>query len=332
MTATALDIVTQALKESGVIGVGQTPLAEDVNDSFTRLNWMLSQWAKKRWLVWQLVTLSKISTGQQFYTVGPGGDFDVVNRPDRIESAFLRQWPGPASAPPGPEVVAVGSSPFVYVADIAGTLTVTGGAGVTTYVSRVDGVSAWTSASSPFTLAVGDAVQIVYTVAPSVSWQPVDTSDPTVPANVPSNSVDTPIDILPSMEDYNRLSLKGLGSFTNRAYYDPAYPLGRLFPYPITPATNFALHISFKRDLPGFTSLQQEVELPPEYMAALHYNLALRLKVAFQVPLSQTDPLPGLAKDALEVLRNANAQVPRLTMPSPLLRPGLYNPISDRSR
>lgn len=91
-TVTPNDIITLALKDAGIVGVGQTPLAEDSNQALTRLNWMLDQWARSRWLVWVLQTSSVASTGAESYTVGPAGSDLVIDpRPDRIESAFARQ-------------------------------------------------------------------------------------------------------------------------------------------------------------------------------------------------------------------------------------------------
>jgi len=40
----------------------------------------------------------------------------------------------------------------------------------------------------------------------------------------------------------------------------------------------------------------------------------------------------ALAKEALNVLRMGNAQVPNLRMPDDLIRPGIYNPYSDQIR
>jgi hypothetical protein len=93
-TTTLEDLCRQALKECGAIGVGQTPLAEDINEAWGRLQYMLLQWEAKRWLVYHLRTLSKQSTGQISYTVGPGGEFDTGTtsvRPARLASAFTRQ-------------------------------------------------------------------------------------------------------------------------------------------------------------------------------------------------------------------------------------------------
>jgi hypothetical protein len=86
------DVCLAALKEAGVIGVGQTALADDITDAWARLQWMLQQW--ERWLVYQLKTYSILSTGAQSYTIGPGGQLDTGAgsvRPAKIESAFTRQ-------------------------------------------------------------------------------------------------------------------------------------------------------------------------------------------------------------------------------------------------
>ncbi|MNE04068.1 hypothetical protein D3C80_965910 [compost metagenome] len=87
---TPAELITLALKQSGVIGVGQTASAEDMNDAFKLLQMMLGQWQVDRFAVFHLITTSKVCTGAQSYTIGPGGDFNIP-RPDRISSAFIRQ-------------------------------------------------------------------------------------------------------------------------------------------------------------------------------------------------------------------------------------------------
>lgn len=100
---TAGDLCTQALRECGAHGQGTTPTADELEDAQFRLQTMLQQWQNQRWLVYHLVTYNATSGGQQVYTVGPGGSIDPgvqtdlspalpsYQRPDRIESAFLRQ-------------------------------------------------------------------------------------------------------------------------------------------------------------------------------------------------------------------------------------------------
>lgn len=86
---TPLDLITLALQQAGVVGIGQPASAEDANSAFTLANMMLGQWNAKRWLVYHLLDVSCVGTGAQSYTIGPGGDFDTL-RPDRIEGAYVR--------------------------------------------------------------------------------------------------------------------------------------------------------------------------------------------------------------------------------------------------
>ena len=85
------ELITFALRATGVLGVGQTALAEDYTDAFAALNAMLGVWNRNRWLVYHLIDVPLVSTGAQSYTVGPGADFDTP-RPDRLEAAFFRQF------------------------------------------------------------------------------------------------------------------------------------------------------------------------------------------------------------------------------------------------
>ena len=87
---TARDFITLALKEAGVIGVGQTPLAEDINDGFTLLNRMLSQWQKKRWLVPNLYEVINIGNSEKSNLIGPGKYYNTA-RPDKIQAAYFVQ-------------------------------------------------------------------------------------------------------------------------------------------------------------------------------------------------------------------------------------------------
>lgn len=86
---TVLDLITLALKQAGVVGIGQSVQAEDANDSLTLLNAMLGQWAVKRWLVYANREVSITSTGAETYTYGTGGDFNVPQT-DHLEASFIR--------------------------------------------------------------------------------------------------------------------------------------------------------------------------------------------------------------------------------------------------
>ncbi len=235
---TPAELIALALVDAGVYGQGQTASAEDTNNAFRRLNWMMSQWSRKRWLVYHLIDVSFTSTGAQSYTVGAGGNFNTP-RPDRLEAAFVRQL-----LPSG------------------------------------------------------------------------------------QNQIDYPLQVLQSREDYNRIALKTMGTWPSLVFYDSDYPLGNLYVWPIPAASQFAIHLSLKQPLSQFTSLAQDINLPPEYEGALFYNLVVRLQTSYKIPL---DPMAvALAKDGLNVLRGANTQIPSLRMPNTVLNRGrYYNVYSD---
>lgn len=236
---TPLVLIQQSLKMSGVLGIGQTANPEDTNDAFLQINMMLSQWQRKRWLVYALETYSKVSTGAVSYTVGPGQDFDVA-RPDKLESAFFRQ---------------------------------------------------------------------------------LNTSQP--------NQIDYPLQIIQSREDYNLIAIKQLQSFPMYIFYDSAFPIGSVFPWPVPQSTIYSIHITLKAVLSQLLTLTQSINLPPEYYAAIQWNLSKRLRAMYQLPEDST--INQMAKDSLNVIRMANTQISTLQMPSRLIRDGLYNVFSDQT-
>ncbi len=243
---TPLDLINIALFDSGIIGQGQTAAAEDVNNAYTRMQWMINQWQRKRYLTFHLINLQLTSTGQTTpYTVGSGGQFSIGTRPDRLENGcFFRQL--------------VQSSP---------------------------------------------------------------------------NQIDYPLELLESFEDYNRIALKGLSTFPGYVFYDPAFPLGNAYFWPIPQAGIYMMNLLVKCTLidiitsNGQTTVLDAV-LPNEYFQAIYLSLAEILRTAYRLPV---DPiLTGRAKDAREVIRGAAAQIARLRMPDDLIRPGVYNPYSDQ--
>ncbi len=91
MAETARQIISLAMKEAGILGVGQSLLAEDISDGYTYLTRMMKAWQKKRWLVPALTTINALGDGAQTHSVGPGGYFSYTARPDKIQSAYFVQ-------------------------------------------------------------------------------------------------------------------------------------------------------------------------------------------------------------------------------------------------
>lgn len=142
------------------------------------------------------------------------------------------------------------------------------------------------------------------------------------------NQTDYPLKLIQSREDYSRISLKQLSGPAEYIWYDSQFPLGSVFPWPVLQASIWALHILLKEPLPQFTSLSETVLLPLEYEPAITWNLGVRLRPAYQLP--PDIGIANMANESLNVLKTANAQVPRLQMPRTLIAPGVYNIYADR--
>lgn len=86
----ASDLINLALRQIGIGAMGTTASDADILDGVMHLNMMLAQWQRRRWMVPNLTDLFCISTGKSTYNVGPGQDFDIDVRPDKIEAAYAR--------------------------------------------------------------------------------------------------------------------------------------------------------------------------------------------------------------------------------------------------
>lgn len=142
--------------------------------------------------------------------------------------------------------------------------------------------------------------------------------------------VDYPLDILQSREDYNQIALKELRSWPEAIFFDAGNPTGTVYPVPI-PLQNgtYELHLTLKDHLAQFADFTQQVNLPDEYTEALWANLTIRLCAIYPGAVL-TPVVEGLAKASLSSIRVANTQIPRLRMPSAMVRPPLYNIFSGQ--
>lgn len=265
------DLCIRALKDAGALGIGQTALAEDITDAWASLQWMLQQWQNERWLVYHLVTLVVKSTGQLAYTVGPGAQINTglnSTRPDKIESAFLRQ----------------NANTF----------------------------------GGDFSSDFGTDFSIDLTTVPGAALK--------------SQQIDYPLELLQSMEDYNRIALKQLVAFPGLAFYDPAWPNGKLYASPVAQANLYSIGITVKEQLPtSFPTLATIINLPFEYYQAIISNLALMLRPKYGLGTYPGDMVPILAKNGLKILRGSNTAIARLNLPADLNRSEIYNIFSDRN-
>lgn len=156
--------------------------------------------------------------------------------------------------------------------------------------------------------------------------------------NSQPNQIDYPLEILQSMEDYNRIRLKSLVSFPQWVFYDPSSPLGTLYVIPVPNPAIYGIFITVSENLPrGFVAsvgapkgLATVLSLPDEYYPAILYNLALRLRSKYMIPTYPGDQLMALAKDSLAAMRASNTAIMRLVIPADMRMDNQYNIFNDQ--
>ena len=122
-----------------------------------------------------------------------------------------------------------------------------------------------------------------------------------------SGNLDYPLDIINS-DSYESIIQKDLQSRPEVLYYNPEYPLGKIFLYP-TPSTASTLVITSWTQLQSFATIATAVSLPSGYEDAMAYNLALRIAPEYGIPLRQG--IKFLADETLGNIRRANTGKPR---------------------
>ena len=92
----ALDVITSSLRLIGVLGSGEVPSAEEANDSLAVMQDMIDSWNAERLMIYNIQRLLfSLTPGQQIYTCGPGGDFDIP-RPSEIDAFGIISLQNPA--------------------------------------------------------------------------------------------------------------------------------------------------------------------------------------------------------------------------------------------
>jgi len=309
---TARDFITLALKEAGVLGIGQTPNSEDINDCFTLLHQMLGQWQKLRWIVPNLIDVYATANGAKSNLIGPGQHYNCL-RPDKIQAAYFKQLVGGDPA----NQVSYPLRPIYSYEDYSKL--------------ALKELNAWPS----YFFYDG-----AFPYGNVFIWP------------VPSNSYEIHLIVKGPINFLTELlagEITAAGSaYTNGTYLDIAFvnlsSFGSEGSADVTVAggvvTDITIHdpgsgykINDKLTLDttnmggtgsGFIynvtnvtdSLDAEFSMPEEYREAIHYNLCVRIVSMYQYPPNRAQG--ALAKVSLRTLRQANVQIPSLKMPSSL--------------
>lgn len=90
MATTANQIITRALQILNVVEDGATASANQLSDGLTTLNNMLEAWALDRMSVYYIAEANYTLSNESILTVGSGGTWSTIARPNAIPQAWIR--------------------------------------------------------------------------------------------------------------------------------------------------------------------------------------------------------------------------------------------------
>lgn len=312
MTITARDFVTLALKEAGVLGIGQTANAEDINDCFTLLHRMLAQWQKRRWLVPNLIDVSAAGNSLKSNLIGPGQYYNTL-RPDKVQSAYFKQLNAQSVAntvsyPLKPiysyedyalvQLKELNTWPQYYFYDAA---------------YPYGNVFIWPIPTSAYEIHLILKGPINFTVELAAG-------EITNAGSLYTNGayLAVPFTNVSSLGGGGTVDITVAGGVVTVATIaDPGdgYKIGDILS--VAASTIGGTGSGFLWTVNNVTdSLDAIFNMPPEYEEAIHYNLCVRIVAHYQLP---TNPVQGkLAALALNTIKNSNFQISKLKMPASL--------------
>ncbi len=317
MTVTARDFINLAMKEAGVLGVGQTLLAEDIDDGFTYLRRMLSMWQRKRWLVPMLYDLTMPGNNLKSNKIGPGQYWNAP-RPDKIAAAYIVQR-NTGSTP-----VSMGCRILTSYEDYAKIAVKE--LNSLPYLVFYDGAYPY---GNVYFWPIPNTLYDCHLILKGpVNWQmQIEAGEitntgslytdgayiavPLTGGSEGQNSATANITVVGGIVTIVEILNKGQGFYISNVLSADSANIGGTgsgFEYTVTNTS---------------ISLDSILNMDEAYEEAIHYNLAVRLCSAYTLPVGKDTK--QLAKNGLNTIRMMNAQIAQMVMPAGLVKGKAFN-------
>ena len=136
-----------------------------------------------------------------------------------------------------------------------------------------------------------------------------------------SNSIDYPIAILNSFEEYEAIPQKTLAGQPEVIFYNPTVTTGTLYVYP-QPSTGSIRLVSTIR-FPVLSTSADTLTFPPEYIMPIRFSLAELLAATFNTPINAG--IPVMAATARKMMKRNNVRIPTLSAMPNVQRSNIFS-------
>lgn len=276
LSATAADIIKEALQVIGVLAEGETVNATTEADCIRTLNYMVKHWQGKHmgnlWAIERMVLFPKKK--QREYTISATSTDKFCNYEDFVVTHVK------VAATSGAGTIDVDSITNISDNDKIGIQTENN---VVEWFDVNGAPSGDTVTFDGGTLSAGAAVNnVVYVYTPVVSTfsrplQIIHAVSREKNSYVDNTvGLDIPI-IVTAREGYFNLSTKSTEGRVNQIYYSPNLGSGQLNVWPTTLDETQHIVMWVRREIEYFDANTQDVDYPQEWYFALSWNLAMNL-------------------------------------------------------
>ncbi len=291
LTATAADIITEALEQLGELGENQSPNDGQFIASLRTLNY-LCKWLQTKDL--NLYAINRLfvflQKNQREYSLGASSS-------DHFTTSYVATNLS-ADASSGATTLTVDSITGIADEDNIG-------------IQLDDGTMQWTtvngtpSGSSVVidTALTDDAadnnVVFAYTTLGSRPMKVIYNQASTRKYDSAGSFTDITVDVI-AREEYNYLSNKESSGQVNQIYYDPQITTGKLYVWPQTNRVSDLVKLWVVRTLSDLDEVTDDIEFPQEWYLPLSFLLAKWSLTKYGVRGDRANRIERLADEALE--------------------------------
>lgn len=288
-TVSALDIVEKAFSYAGVKEDEQSLQAAERKSGFLSLNLMIKAWQAQRLHLWaKREAVIFLDVGKTDYNLGVSGD-EACDFDDFISSSLT------ADEIATDTVIAVADTTGMLAADNVGIKLDAGTRHWTTIVSVDSSTQITITVGLPSAAASGNSV---FTFTNFIE-RPLRILS--VRNSKFSSSSEFEIRQFSRNEYFNQPNKTETGAVVNY-YFSPQLDQARFYVWPTAATVDDFLRVTFERNLEDVDVNADNLDFPIEWAETIIFNLAARVSVEYDAPVSKQEKLSVLANSTLDVL------------------------------